>query len=63
MSQKILLFLLISAHIGFVGMLMGSKPKQQSKKTPSLVVKTVSLKPSSPPTQKRCVAQKKCQNP
>ncbi|PWU14212.1 MAG: hypothetical protein C5B45_04860 [Chlamydiae bacterium] len=63
MGQKILLFLLISIHIGFVGMLMGSKPKQQSTKTPSLVVKTVSLKPSSPPTQKRNVAQKKMPKP
>lgn len=59
MGQKILLFLLISAHIGFVAMLMGSSPKQQSKKPHSLVVKTVFLKPSSSPTQKRSVAQKK----
>lgn len=59
MGQKILLFLLISAHIGFVGMLMGSRPKQQSKKAHSLVVKTISLKPSSPPAQKKSLAQKK----
>lgn len=59
MGQKILLFLLISAHIGFVGMLIRSPLKQQSKKTHSLVVKTVSLKPSSPTIQKRSVAQKK----
>ena len=59
MSQKILLFLLISAHIGFVGMLMGSKPKQQNKKKYPLVVKTISLKPSSFPTQKRSLVKKK----
>lgn len=58
MSQKILLFLLISAHIGFVGMLIGSKPKQQSQKKPSLVVKTVFLKPP-PPIHKRSSVQKK----
>lgn len=58
MGQKILLFLLISAHVGFVGMLMGSKPQKQSKKNPSLTVKTVFLKPSSP-IQKQSLAQKK----
>lgn len=62
MGQKILLFLLISAHLGFVVMLMGSSPKQQSKKPHSLVVKTVSL-PYSPPIQKQSLAQKKISTP
>lgn len=59
MGQKILLFLLISTHIGFAGVLIGAKPQKQSKKNPSLVVKTVFLKPSSSPIQKPSVAQKK----
>jgi hypothetical protein len=43
-------------------MLMSPKPQQQSKKTHSLVVKTVSLKPSSP-TQNRSSTQKKTSLP
>ncbi|MDR2540097.1 MAG: hypothetical protein LBC45_05905 [Chlamydiales bacterium] len=63
MGQKILFFLLISAHIGFIGMLLISSPKRQSKRNHSLIVKTVLLKPSSPPMQKRNLAQKKTRIP
>jgi hypothetical protein len=52
MDHKILLFLLISAHIGFVSILIGSKPSQQDKKSRALVVKTISLPPSHPITKK-----------
>lgn len=63
MDQKIFLFLIISIHIGFVGILMGSKLQKQNKKKTSLVVKTVFLKSSSSPTQKRSIAQKKTSIP
>lgn len=52
MGHKILIFLLISAHIGFVSLLIGSKPSQQGKKTRALVVQTISLQPSYPTTKK-----------
>ncbi|QZA58207.1 hypothetical protein [Candidatus Rhabdochlamydia porcellionis] len=59
MGRKIFLFLLISAHIGFMGMLIGAKSQKQRKKNTPLVVKTVFLKPSSSPIQKQSIAQKK----
>jgi hypothetical protein len=48
MSHKILLLILVSAHIGFLSMLIGSKPLRLSKNSRPLVVKTISLPPPSP---------------
>ncbi|MGL5264264.1 MAG: hypothetical protein ACRDAI_06815 [Candidatus Rhabdochlamydia sp.] len=58
MGHKILLFLLIGAHIGFVSILIGSKPSQQGKKSRPLIVKTISLPPSYPTTKKASLHKK-----
>lgn len=47
MSHRILLFLLISAHIGFIGMLLGAKQSVQKSPRP-IAVRTISLQPSYP---------------
>lgn len=62
MGHKILLFLLISIHVGFISILIGSKPSQQSKKPRAFVVKTISLKPSYPSVKKTILSKKTTPN-